>query len=371
MPYEVIFLAGTCLIIGFSAGFIMHRSDYCMAGMFRDLFLFRATFMLRTLMLLIVSAMVLFEGARFLNLLPFYPFPLLGSLSFSNIIGGFLFGLGMVLAGGCVVGTLYKMGAGSLLSLTAFSGLIIGSGLYAEIHPSWSVFARNTALFPGIVTLPQLIGCDPYVIVLPTVIVSMFFFWKWHQRGLWLRQAYADGYLQPWRAATGLALINLCSYCIVGMPMEITTTYAKIAGFFERFLWPQHFAALVYFQGQPLNVRLSRFDLQLVGGGAPGLDAIAYIQGPVIVGIILGSLFSAIRLGEFSLRWRLPLRQYGSVLVGGIIMGLASRMAPGCNVWHLLGGLPILALQSFFFLAGLLPGAWFGARLLAGFILRT
>jgi hypothetical protein len=39
-------------------------------------------------------------------------------------------------------------------------------------------------------------------------------------------------------------------------------------------------------------------------------------------------------------------------------------MASGCNVWHLLGGLPIMAIQSMLFLAGLIPGAWLGARLL-------
>ena len=42
----------------------------------------------------------------------------------------------MVLAGGCVVGTLYKMGSGSVASAVAFVGLLAGSALYGEWHPA-------------------------------------------------------------------------------------------------------------------------------------------------------------------------------------------------------------------------------------------
>ena len=371
MPFAVLIVVGSCLAVGLVAGFLMHRSDYCLAGMFRDLFLFRSTLMLRTLLLLIITSMVLFESARLCGLLPFYPFPLLSSVSGTNIIGGFLFGIGMVLAGGCVVGTLYKMGAGSILSLVAFIGLLVGSGLYAEIHPFWSNLARKTAILQGVITLPQLLNLEPGLIILPTVVTSACFFRRWQKQGLWEREAHAEGYLQPWRAAVGLALINLLSYIIVGMPMGITTTYAKIAGYFESWLWPKHLASLSYFQAQPLNARLSWLDLHLQGGAAPKLDAIAYIQGPVIIGIILGSAISALFLREFQLHWRLPLRQYASVFLGGIIMALASRMAPACNVWHLMGGLPILALQSIIFLVGLLGGAWAGTKLLTAFVMRA
>ncbi|MEJ2201296.1 MAG: YeeE/YedE thiosulfate transporter family protein, partial [Desulfuromonadaceae bacterium] len=98
----------------------MHRSDFCMAGMFRDLFLFRDYSMLRVLLLLVLVSMVLFESFRLLGLLHL-PFPLFAPPCWANLIGGTLFGVGMVLAGGCVVGTLYRLGAGSLPSLMAFA----------------------------------------------------------------------------------------------------------------------------------------------------------------------------------------------------------------------------------------------------------
>ena len=88
-----------------------------------------------------------------------------------------------------------------------------------------------------------------------------------------------------------------------------------------------------------------------------------------MAGIVLGSALSALLLGEWHIRRGIPGRQLVSAFAGGVIMGFASRMAPTCNVWHLLGGLPILAASSLLFAAGLLPGAWLGGRLLTEFVI--
>jgi hypothetical protein len=152
-PYWLI--VPTSLVLGLAAGWVMHRSDFCMTAMFRDVFLFRDGFMPRMLVLLVVLSMVMFELLRLSGLAAPYPFPLLGPASLSNVLGGLLFGVGMVLAGGCVIGTLYKMGAGSLLSALAFVGLITGATVYAAIHELWIGFARATTLLPGPTTLAE------------------------------------------------------------------------------------------------------------------------------------------------------------------------------------------------------------------------
>jgi hypothetical protein len=45
-------------------------------------------------------------------------------------------------------------------------------------------------------------------------------------------------------------------------------------------------------------------------------------------------------------------------------------MTPGCNVWHLWGGLPLLTVQSILFVLGILPGAWLGGKILNQVLLR-
>lgn len=366
--YSVILL--TSLSLGLFSGAVMHRSDYCIAGMFRDLFLFKNTFMIRTLVLLVSAGMVLFESARQMGFLPLYPFPLLYSPTPANLLGGFLFGIGMVLAGGCVVGTLYKMGAGSLISALAFVGLIIGSALYAEIHPFWAEFIRDTTFLNGKITVSQVLGIDPLFLVAFAVFFGLFFISRWRTKGQLLRPSHAEGYLQPWKAALLLAVAGLFSYVLIGMPLGVTSSYAKLAAYSEHIFFRNHLEGLSYFKALPLKYVHPLTRDYLEGGAGPRFDAIAAIQFPLVIGIVLGSALSAIRLREFKIYFRLPLRQYASALAGGIIMGLASRLAPTCNVWHLLGGLPIFAVSSILFLVGLFPGAWVGNKILVSKVMK-
>lgn len=50
-------------------------------------------------------------------------------------------------------------------------------------------------------------------------------------------------------------------------------------------------------------------------------------------------------------------------------MAIGSRIAAGCNIWHIWGGLPIFALQSLLFLLGLFPGSWLGSLVIKRVIL--
>jgi uncharacterized protein len=359
-----------CLGLGLAAGFIMHRSDYCVAGMFRDAFLFKRTYMLRVLFLQVIFTMFLFEGARLSGLLGFYPFPLLGFPSLANLIGGFFFGIGMVMAGGCVVGTLYKMGAGSLASGLAFVGLIVGSGIYAEFHPWWASFIKATTFFKGSRTLPQLTNTSPTIYVAVVGVVSIFFIMKWHKENMWQRASQVRGYLQPWKAAISLAVIGLISYIMVGMPLGITTTYAKMAAMIENLFMPDHVKQVAFFQvTKALDIVHPTSGALMQGGPGAHFDTIWAIQFPLIVGIVLGSTFSAILLREFTIHYKVPPIQLITALAGGVILGMASRMAPACNVWHLMGGIPLFAMHSLLFLIGLVPGAFVGSRIVSRIIL--
>lgn len=357
-------------LLGLAAGFIMHRSDFCLAGMFRDLFLFRAVFKLRILLLLIFTSMLLFEGARHAGIIQLYPFPAFGSPSLAAPFGGMLFGIGMVLAGGCVVGSLYKTGSGSVPSLVAVIGLVAGSALFAEIFPWWSSINSAATILKGKITLPLALGITPTALIAVAAAILIPWGVAVYRQGGWIRTIYTEGSLQPWLAALLLALIGLISVVAIGMPLGITSSYAKAAAITEAAICPEHYASLNFFQRTPLPYQQPITGELLFGGPGKEFDAIALIQYPLVFGIIAGSALSTILLGEFRIRWKLPASQYLSVAIGGVLMGLASRMAAGCNVWHLLGGLPIMAIQSMLFLAGLFPGAWLGARLLNRFVIR-
>ena len=367
-PYLSIVLVS--LVIGLAAGFVMHRSDFCVTACFRDVFLFRDFFLMRQLLLLVVASMALFEAGRLSGAITIYPFPGLGPPALTNALGGLVFGVGMVLAGGCVCGSLFKLGAGSAASLLAVVGMLVGSALYAEIHPQWSGFAKATLLVPGAITLPQWLGLPPPVLMLPLAAGGGFWLHREFRAGRMERPAFAAGHLAPWRAALILALLGFASYALIGMPLGITTSYAKLGAAVEALFAPEHVSSLAYFSLQSLNYTPPFSGQAIVGGPGPQLDAVAAIQYPLLLGIVGGAWFSAARLGEWRLQWRLPPRQFASALAGGLLLGLAARMAPSCNVWHLWGGVPLLAMPSLLFLAGLLPGTWIGAHLLTRFVIR-
>ena len=312
---------------------------------------------------------ILAVGSLLLGLLPNYPFPLYYAPSAANVVGGLLFGVGMVLAGGCVVGTLYRMGAGSLTSAAAFLGLIAGSAGYAEIFPFWSALIKRATFFPGKITLPQILGIEPTLPVLLAAAAGGALVLRWQRQGKFSRESAVAGDIQPWRAALLLALISLLSGVVVGLPLGVTTAFAKIGGWVERLVAPGHVAASAFFQTVPLHYRHPLTGAELSGGPAPVFDAIAAIQFPLVAGIVLGSAVSALLIGEWHLHRAAPGRQLASAFAGGVVMGLASRMAPTCNVWHLMGGIPILAASSLLFLAGLLPGAWLGGRFLTAAVI--
>ena len=356
--------------LGLTSGIIMHRSDFCIAGMFRDLFLFRNSPLLRSLILLIAFSMLLFEIARLIGVLNYsLPSSLFGLPSLTNLFGGILFGIGMVLAGGCVVGTLYKLGAGNLPAGCAFIGLLAGSALYAEVHPRWKQLTLATRLGDA-ATLPQLLGLPPTLLIFLLLIAAGGLLYRWQAKGLLLRPNRVKGYLQPQTAALLLAVIGLVSFSLLGMPIGITSSYAKDGALYEQLLIPEHVASLDYFQGRGFEYLLPIGNQTLQAGAGPFWDGLALVQFPLILGIVIGSALSAVNMGKFNWRFDIPRCQLFSALVGGIIMGLAARMSPACNVWHLLGGLPLLSLQSILFTLGLLPGAWIGTLVLTSYVLK-
>jgi uncharacterized membrane protein YedE/YeeE len=366
----LLLIIASSLVIGLIAGYVMHRADFCVTASFRDMFLFRDFFLMRQMILLVVVSMALFELGRLAGIITLHPFPLLGAPSLANIAGGFVFGIGMVLAGGCVCGSLYKIGAGSCISALAFFGMLAGSAYYAEIHPLWSAFAKSTVLARDAVTAPQWLGVPPSALLLPLAAAGGLWLMREFRAGRMQRPAVAAGHLAAWRAAVILALLGFASYALIGMPMGITTSYSKLGAGIESLFAPGHVKSLEYFSLQPLNYFPPMSDDALRGGPGPQLDGIAAIQFPLIIGIVGGAMASAFKVGEWQLKWRVPKRQMLSAFIGGLLLGLAARMAPSCNVWHLWGGVPVLALQSLLFVAGLLPGTWVGTRLLTRFVVR-
>ena len=357
--------------LGLAGGAIMHRSDFCLAGAIRDIFLFRTSPLFPSLVLLIALNIVFIETARLAGWVAYdLPSSLFGLPSLTTLAGGFFFGVGMVLAGSCVVGALYKIGAGSFSAFVAIVGMIVGSMAYVGLHPYWVGLAQRTRLSES-ATLPQLFGVNQTVTMAAVALLLFFVVVRRQRQGLLERPSFVRGYLQPRAAAVLLALITLVSFAAVGMPLGITTSYAKAGTFVAQLVAPAWVAAQEFLQLRGFTYYSPLAKSALSAGPGPYLDGLSLVQFPLIGGIVLGAFFSSVQMKKFTVHWNVPGIQLVSALLGGVLMGLASRMSPACNVWHLLGGIPLLSLQSALFFIGLFPGAWLGTRLLTRYVVRV
>jgi uncharacterized membrane protein YedE/YeeE len=101
----------------------------------------------------------------------------------ANIIGGLIFGVGWGLLGYCPGTAVGAVGEGRWDGIFGLLGMLAGAGLYAEAYP----YLKGTVLAWGNfgkITLPQLLGVSPWVII-PIFAVGAILLFRWlEKRGL-------------------------------------------------------------------------------------------------------------------------------------------------------------------------------------------
>ena len=118
------------LIFGVVFGMILQRSRFCFTAAFRDPVITGSTSLTRAVFLAIAVGTIGFSA------LSLYSISTGGKpmgtdsvapLSILTVIGGVLFGIGMVIAGGCASGTLMRVGEGFQLQWVALLCFMLGS----------------------------------------------------------------------------------------------------------------------------------------------------------------------------------------------------------------------------------------------------
>lgn len=115
----------------------------------------------------------------------------LGLISFSIkatnvgaiVIGGTLFGVGWAIAGFCPGTSVGALAEGRIHALWAIFGMIFGASVYAEIFPSLSKTVLTWLNF-GNISLPQILGVSPWIIIFVFVCVGAAMFILFEKKGL-------------------------------------------------------------------------------------------------------------------------------------------------------------------------------------------
>ena len=317
------------LIVGILFGFVLQRGRFCMNSAFRDIILLKEYTLLKAVILAIIVSMLGFHLMASLGIIQLNPKAFFWG---ANIVGGFIFGIGMVLAGGCASGTTYRVGegmVGSFVALLGFmmSAVITGSGALSGIKSYLQTTTKITVTDPGPLvastntspTLANIISVDPWIIVIVIAIIGIGVL-AWKRRGgektegSLSEKIFKRGW--PWWG-TGI---------VIGIIAMIAFPASAAAG-----------------RNYPLGITggWSTFLNTLIKGDTNVLSWETFL----VIGVVIGAAISAGIAGEFKLRAPGPGRLVQQ-FIGGLLLGIGAVIADGCNIGHILSGVPQLAIGS-------------------------
>jgi uncharacterized protein len=80
-------------------------------------------------------------------------------------------------------------------------------------------------------------------------------------------------------------------------------------------------------------------------------------EGAEVLGIVLGALVASWIAGEFAIRAPEP-KLLLQTLAGGLLMGFGAVISSGCNIGHILSGVPQLSIGSIIGGLSIVAGGW-------------
>ena len=365
-------------LFGLAFGAILQRSRLCFASGFRDIFLMRDASTMRALAVAIGVATIGF----WLVMQMMVPEPSFGALPAAAhvipiglhlVVGGVAFGFGMVIAGGCVSGTMYRIGEGYVTSWASLAGIL--AGLYLSTL-TWNWWWTNHISDMPVVFLPKWVGYGGAValtLLALSGIVLLSYWWEYRSGpmpnfalggksemppmslGAKLRQVYDVVFVKGWPIAVGaiaLAVVNVFIYIYsrpLGVTGELSAWSDRIASGLLRIQAP----ALLGVDG------LAGCNLTL-GTGSWWTSEGLFLDG----GLIIGALVAALLANEFKVRVPPVKRRYVQSVVGGIFMGYGAGIAIGCTIGAFFSAIPSLGLNGWVFGLSLLPGAYLGVQVI-------
>ncbi|KJS84349.1 MAG: transporter [Peptococcaceae bacterium BICA1-8] len=130
---------GVYWLFGILFGFVLQKSRFCFVAAFRDPIIAGSTSLFRAVLVAMAIMTVSFTLIQY-NAIQGGAIAIPGRISpvgVHTIAGGFIFGIGMVIAGGCATGTLMRIGEGFLMQGIVLVGFLIGTLWGAWDYPWW------------------------------------------------------------------------------------------------------------------------------------------------------------------------------------------------------------------------------------------
>lgn len=339
------------LVIGFVFGLIVLKTNFCAMGSISDIMIFGDYRRFRAWLLAgavaIVGVQLLQVGAVVETGQSMFVSPNVSWLA--NILGGGLFGIGMVLSGGCVSRNLVRVGTGDLRSL--FILMVVATFAYMTIGGIFGPM-RTTIQQAGILVPADFGLTSQSAGALAAALLGV------SQRagdllgagliaGLVLLYCFKDAHFRQSRmhliAGFGIGICIIAGWALTGLAFD---EFADT---------PQ----------QPISLTFVR----------PAGDTLEYLRRftadptlrfgvATVFGALAGTFAGAVLTGRFHIATFADNKDTVRNVFGAALMGIGGVVALGCTIGQGITGVSTLALGSFITFGSIAAGAVFGIKML-------
>lgn len=326
------------LVLGVLLGIVLQRSGFCARAALANAFEGQDNAKLRAYLLAVAVALAGTQVLAGLGMVDLGTTPYLrASVPLVGlVIGGVVFGAGMLLAGGCPSRIMVRSAegqGGALLTWLVFV-LAIMASLEGALAPLREI-ATGPAMALSAKTLPALFGGVPaWTVTAGLVALIGVFLWTAPRQSEWW----------GWKYPLAGALVG---------GLVAASWYVSIAGISE-FDTPATVALAFVAPAQDLirYLTMERLGFPLKFGSA------------AVLGVFLGAWVSVIVARRF--QWVMPTGvQMLRNVAGGVMMAWGGILAMGCTIGQGMAGVATLSVSSFMAVASMVLGAWMAHRVLA------
>ncbi len=350
----------TAVPVGVLFGFFLQKGDLCGSSAFSEVVLTRDARKLWGLWVAIVVSMLGVALGDLLGLVQLNPKPLIWA---SALVGGAVFGIGMVLAGGCVSGCLYKGATGNLNSLVALLAMPLGIGLveYGPLN-GWSGRLRQIKVAAdggGPITLSSLSGLPFWALALLFALATLGVAIarrraapETTQRRPPSLSAALRGPWRPWQAGVAIGLLALPAYvssAASGRNYPLGVTH----GVLQASLLLTD-APVRHVVGPPATPASGQ--TPATNQDSPRKRVVWWLV--LLVGGLMAGAHLAGRLSGEARLLPKPPEQVLVAMFGGFLVGMGAALGTGCVIGNILSGWALMSVGMFLFGAVVLLANW-------------
>lgn len=174
--YGYIFVGGL-LLCGLGFGFVLHRSRLCFARCFREPFMTGDGEVTRTVIVSILISMLGFATLKWVGLRMETTY-VTANFGFGALIGGFIFGFGMLVTGGCGSGTAWRAVEGQVKLMLALVFFALSNSLVRAWIDASELMQRIVGFE---VFLPDILGYQGTIVAVSLLMAIWYVLVTWNE----------------------------------------------------------------------------------------------------------------------------------------------------------------------------------------------